>query len=108
VEKNLDGRSQYISIPIHSLLLVASDVIMVHGYIYIYVCIRYRYVCMHASYVSSTAAHVGSNALAGGWSVQLQFLVQRMQLGILFTLAFRNACTRKLFVIVSGRFTFCS
>jgi len=24
VEKNLDGRSQYISIPIHSLLLVGS------------------------------------------------------------------------------------
>jgi len=37
----------------------------------------YRYVCMHASYASSTAAHVGSNARAGGWSVPLQFLVQR-------------------------------
>jgi len=35
-----------------------------------------------------------------GWSVQLQFLVQRMYLGVLFTLAFRNACSRQLFVIV--------
>jgi len=34
--------------------------------------------------------------------VQLQFLFQRIYLGVLFTLAFRNACTRKLFVIVFG------
>jgi len=34
--------------------------------------------------------------------VQLQFLVQRVYLGVLFTLAFRNACTRKLFIIVFG------
>jgi len=34
--------------------------------------------------------------------VQLQFLVQRMYFGVLITLAFRNACTRKLFVMVFG------
>jgi len=33
---------------------------------------------------------------------QLKFLLQRMYLGVLFTLAFRNACTRKLFVTVFG------
>jgi len=41
----------------------------------------YRYICMHASYASSTAAHVGSNARAGGWSVQLQFLMYAYVIG---------------------------
>jgi len=40
-----------------------------------------------------------------GWSVQLQFLVQRMYIIYYITLAFRNACVRKLFVIVFWRFT---
>jgi len=55
---------------------------------------------MYASYESSTAAHVSSKCSGWGWSVQLQFLAQRLYLGILFTLAFRNACTRKLFLAI--------
>jgi len=52
---------------------------------------------MHASYASSTAAHVSSMfelGLVGAAPIS------RMYLMVLFTLAFRNACIRKLFVNV--------
>jgi len=58
----------------------------------VYICM---YVCIHCGTRQFQCS-------GWGWSLQLQFLVQRMCLGVLFTLAFRNACTRKLFVIVFG------
>jgi len=53
---------------------------------------------MYALYGSSTAAHVSSNAQDGAGRCSSSFLFN-VFVGSL-TLAFRNACTRKLFVIV--------
>jgi len=58
----------------------------------------YKYVYLYASYGSSTAAHVSSNARAGAGQCRSNFLLNVF--GGSVTLAFRNACTRKLFETV--------